>query len=53
MVEPPFKELPFVNYFTIGIFALLVSFVGLNIYEHFALPKEDRWITKIKEKRGN
>lgn len=47
MVEPPIKELPFFNFFTIGILGLLVAFIGLNIYELCALPKEQRWLTKI------
>ena len=47
MLEPPIKELPFFNFFTIGILGVLISFIGLNIYEIFVLPKEERWLTKI------
>lgn len=47
MLEPPFPQFPFINYFTIGILGMLVSFVGLNIYECIVLPKEERWINKV------
>ena len=47
MVEPPIKDLPFFNFFTIGILGLLLSFIGLNIYELCAFPKEKRWLTKV------
>ena len=51
MQEAPFPEVPFLNFFTIGILAMLLSFIGLNIYEIFTLPKEERFITKILNKR--
>lgn len=51
MLEPPIPSLPFFNYFTIGILGMLLSFIGLNIYEHFALPKEERWLTKFKNRK--
>jgi hypothetical protein len=53
MLEPPIKELPFFNFFTIGILGVIISFIGLNIYECFALPKEKRWLTKIMNWRKN
>ena len=51
MLEPPLKEFPILNFFTIGILGLLLSFIGLNIYECFALPKEERWLTQYKNRR--
>lgn len=51
MLEPPLEEFPIFNFFTIGILGILVSFIGLNIYERFALPKEERWLTKFKNER--
>ena len=51
MQEAPFPEVPFLNFFTIGILAMLLSFIGFNIYEIFTLPKEERFITKILNKR--
>ena len=50
MESNPFENLPFINFFTIGVFGVLLSFVGLNIYEIITLDKEDRWITKIRKK---
>ena len=51
MMEPPFKDLPFINFITIGISGMLLSFIGLNIYERFALPKEARWLTQVLNKK--
>lgn len=51
MLEPPFKEYPFINFLTIGILGLLITFIGILIYEHFTLPKEERWVTKMKLER--
>ena len=51
MMEPPFENLPFINFITIGISGMLLSFIGLNIYERFTLPKEERWLTKFMKKR--
>jgi hypothetical protein len=47
MLEPPLPALPFFNFFTIGFLGLILSFIGLNIYEHFTLPKEKRWLSKL------
>lgn len=52
MLEPPIESMPFFNFFTIGILGLILSFIGLNIYEGFTKPKEDRWLTKFFHKRG-
>ena len=51
MLEPPIPSLPIFNFITIGILGVLLAFVGLNIYEHFALPKEQRWLTKFTIER--
>ena len=51
MLEPPFEEMPFINYFTIGILGMILSFVGLNIYECIAMPKEQRWLYKKLSER--
>ncbi len=47
MLEPPLASLPFFNFFTIGILGVVLSFVGLNIYESITLPKHERWLTKF------
>lgn len=52
MLEPPIKELPILNFFTIGIMGVVFSFLGLNVYEYYAFPKEKRWITNIKNRIG-
>ena len=47
MLEAPIPEIPFFNLFTIGLIGLVLTFIGLNIYEHFALPKEQRWMNNF------
>ena len=47
MLYPPFEGMPYLNFFTIGILAIIVAFIGLNIYEAVVLPKEERWLNKI------
>ena len=47
MLYPPIPEFPFINFYTIGLFGVLITFVVLNIYEIFTLKKEDRWINKV------
>lgn len=51
MLEPPLASLPFFNFFTMGLLGLILSFIGLNIYEFFALPKDERWINHYLHKR--
>jgi hypothetical protein len=48
--SPPFPNVPFINFYTIGLLGLLISFIGLNLYELFKYKKEDRWIYKIRKK---
>ncbi len=47
MLYPPFEGMPYLNFFTIGILAIIVAFIGLNIYELVVLPKDRRWLNKI------
>lgn len=51
MLEIPFKEYPFINFYTVGIFSILFSFITLNIYELIKYPKEQRWIFNIRKKK--
>ena len=51
MIRPPFEDLPFINFFTIGIGSVIILFIGLNIYELIAIPKEKRWLIKFLKKR--
>ncbi len=50
LLEPPFEDYPFINFFTIGSIGLILCFIGLLIYEHITLPKAEQWITKISTK---
>ena len=48
--KAPFEQYPFINFYTIEAFLITTSFIGLNIYEAVTLPKEERWLTKIRKK---
>lgn len=48
--EPPFEDMPWINTLTIGIVGIIIAFLVGVIVEQIALPVEDRWYTKIKEK---
>ena len=45
--QAPFAELPWINTATIGLAALLVTFLANTIYEWIALSREQRWYVKI------
>lgn len=51
LLEPPLDSLPWFNTYLIGIFAMLLFFFITVLYEQVALKKEDRWYTKIKNRR--
>ena len=53
MMEPPIPALPFLNFFVLGGIGLLLAFAGLLIFEKFALPVEERWLTKVEKEREN
>ncbi len=49
---PPIPQYPFINFYTIGLAGLIVSFIGLNIYERFKYREEDRWLwQKLNERK--
>ena len=50
MLYSPFEKAPFINFFTIGISALLVMLIFTTIYETIFYKKEDRWYSNIKRK---
>ena len=48
---PPISGFEIINFYTIGIVGLIISFIGLNLYEYFKYNEEDRWLyQKIKER---
>jgi len=49
LLENPLPELPWLNTFILGVFAIVLVFLATAIYEQFAFKKEERWYTKIKE----
>lgn len=52
MLEAPLPALSFFNFYTIGIIGLVLAFIGLNLYEYFSLPLEERWLTKYMKRRN-
>ena len=49
LLELPFESMPWLNVVTIGILAMVIIFTACALVEQFALPKEDRWYTKLKK----
>lgn len=47
--EPPFPDMPWFNTLFIGVIAVLVCFITTAIYEQIALPREERWYTRLKQ----
>lgn len=47
--EPPFENMPWLNTLTIGVIGILVTFLIGMITEFIAVPKEERWYSKIKQ----
>lgn len=50
MLYSPFEKIPFINFFTIGIAALLVMFIFTTIFETIFYKKENRWYSSITKK---
>ena len=48
LLEPPLASAPFLNTYVIGVLAIVLVFIITAIYEQIALPKEERWYTKLK-----
>ena len=52
MLEAPLPALSFFNFYTISIIGIVLAFIGLNLYERFSLPLEERWLTKYMKRRN-
>ena len=50
LLSNPVPNLPWLNTFVIGIIGLLIVFLIGVIVEQIALPKQDRWYSKLKKK---
>ena len=50
LLEPPLENAPFLNTYVIGLAVTLIIFAITAIVEQFALKKEDRWYSKLKNK---
>lgn len=56
LLENPFPNISWFNTYIIGVLAIVIVFVLTAIVEQIALPKEERWYSKIKNfksKKGN
>lgn len=47
LLEPPIPSMPWFNTALIGVLAVAIGFLITSIYEAVALPKEERWHTKL------
>ncbi len=48
LLSPPIQNVPFINFYTMGLGLTLLAFVEGVIVEHFALTKEERWYNVFK-----
>lgn len=48
LLARPFENIVWLNVGTIGLMAVVLIFIVTALYEQFALPKEDRWYSRIK-----
>ncbi len=48
LLENPLPALPWFNTWLIGVLGILLCFAVTSIYEQLALPKEERWYSKLK-----
>lgn len=48
--ELPFPDMPWLNTLTMGIMGVAVAFIATAIYEQVALPREERWYSKLKRR---
>ena len=48
LLENPVPALPWFNTWLIGVLGVLICFAITALYEQLALPKEERWYSKIK-----
>ena len=51
LLEPPLANLPWLNVYVIGVFALILFFAITALVEQFAVKKGERWYNKIKLRR--
>lgn len=49
LLENPVPSISWFNTYVIGMAGLIVVFATTALVERIALPKEERWYTKIKQ----
>lgn len=50
LLEAPFSDIPWLITPVMGVMAVIVAFAVSALFEQFALPKEERWYSKIKNR---
>ena len=48
--ELPFPDMPWLNTLTMGLLGVSVALVATVIYEFVALPRDERWYSKLKRR---
>jgi hypothetical protein len=51
MMEAPIPALPQLNFFVLGGLGFILVFIGLIVFERFKLPKEERWLYNVLNKK--
>ena len=51
LLEPPFANMPWLTNYVMGIAAVVLVFGICALYEFLALPKDERWYTKLKKRK--
>lgn len=51
MMEAPIPTLPQLNFFVLGGLGFILVFIGLIVFERFKLPKEERWLYNVLNKK--
>lgn len=52
LLEPPFADIPWLITPVMGLMGVAAAFIITATYEQFALPKEERWYTLLKQRRA-
>ena len=47
LLEAPYPDMPWLNVYSIAVISMTITFAVSALFEQFALPKEERWYTRL------